>query len=369
MTTCNAQLLKPPSKVVFLQPFPEREGKDTTNQFAVSFTDEMAVPSVDSLRQLFASKFKPISGKPDTFQIWYQSSLSGRRRTFIVVDMKRATRARKTESLESAAKSLLKIINDEPKLKLLSSNMDKPLGIVLPCDCKQEDSPFDTLKQTGKSACVPIPGKWHDPNTCGKPKSQPTASNVNTAGVWEPMRPIPQQHDAVPGYPPSVSPLPLDQGPSRASTTLPRRSAAATPPTGQVLYTSRIENPAPRLVGYPPDMSPPYYTGSSQGVFTNNEMEPGPSHGAPVACMAASIENATTMTAGPPFASYHNQILDPYVYMSADWTLPGDPTLAACEADMGPSLGAYEADMGPSYPFMEWQNGYDQNYQGGGMSG
>ncbi|KAI0805142.1 hypothetical protein GGR55DRAFT_681427 [Xylaria sp. FL0064] len=356
MTTYNDQLLKTPSEVVFLQPFPERRGKHTTNKFAVSFIDETAPHSVKRLRKLFASKFQPISRKPNSFQIWYQLAWSGNHRTFIVVDMGRATKARKVEDFESAAKNLLKIINDEPELKLLSSNMDKPLGILLPCDCKQDDSPFPTLKQT-PGICVPIPGKWHDPNTCGTPESQPTASNRNTASDWEPMRPIPQQHDAVPGYPPSASPLPLDQGPSSTSTTFPRRSAIATPPTGQAMYTSRIEHPAPAVTGYPPDLSQPNYTGPSQGVFTNNEMEPGPSHGAPAACMEASVDNAAIMTAGPPFDSYHSQFVDQY-NMSADWMLPGDST-----------LGAYEADMGPSYPFMEWQNGYDQNYQGGGMSG
>ncbi|KAI1276437.1 hypothetical protein F5Y07DRAFT_366712 [Xylaria sp. FL0933] len=371
MITYNSRLLKPPSEVVFLQPFPERQRQHTTNKFAVSFisfTGETAAPSVDRLRKLFASKFKPISGNPKSFQIWHQVSAYGNHRTFIVVDMGSATMARKSKDLVSAADNLLKIIDDEPNLELLSSNMDKPLGIVLPCFCKQEDSPFPTLKQTSKT-CVPIPGKWHDPNKCKTPESQASADNRNTADDSEPMRPIPQQHDAVPGYPPSASPLPLYQGPLRVSTTYPRRSAAATPPTGEVLYASRIEHPAQAVTGYPPDLPQPNYTGPSQGVFTNNEMEPGLSHGAPVACMAMSTDYTTTMTAGPPFASYHNQILDPYAYMPADRMPPGGPTLAACEADMGPSLGAYEADMGPSYPFMEWQNGYDQNYQGGGMSG
>jgi hypothetical protein len=42
---------------------------------------------VNNLRDLFASEFKPISSKPDSFLVWKQKTGSEHGLTFFIVDM------------------------------------------------------------------------------------------------------------------------------------------------------------------------------------------------------------------------------------------------------------------------------------------
>ncbi|KAI0428263.1 hypothetical protein F5Y09DRAFT_357918 [Xylaria sp. FL1042] len=343
----NALLLKDQPPVVFLQSFPEEHVGQTTNKFAVSFSDNIAKYSIDELRQLFVSKFQPISEKPDTFQIWWQSFSSGRRLTFIMVDMERAKETKETVDLIAAARDLLAIIRDEPGFVLRKNNMDFPLGIELPCGCDQPNSPFPTRQQIPKTRrYVPIPGKWHDPNTCQTPQPSSRARAGNPGGLGMPIHTKSREDVQVTGFPPPASSIPTVAGPS---TTFLNQESIATPPTGQVMYPSRIEYPTPAGARHPVDVPQVNYTALPHRSFTANEVRPRSSHRAPVALMAPSTDNAAAVPTGSPFEATYNVVPNMDEDILVDGSLP--------DASVSAAIAEFAADM----DYLYLQNEEDQN--------
>ncbi|KAI3327240.1 hypothetical protein HD806DRAFT_550791 [Xylariaceae sp. AK1471] len=146
----------------YMQQFPARDAKDRTNKFGVVF-DDCSNRSVGSLRELFASKFKLVSNKSDSFQTWRQKSGKEHGLTFLMVDMDQI----QVEDLVKASIDLEEIIKSEDGLVLRQNNRDSWIGIEWPCGCGQEHSPFPSFEQTpGPNKSIPIPGHWHDPNRC-----------------------------------------------------------------------------------------------------------------------------------------------------------------------------------------------------------
>ncbi|KAI0908690.1 hypothetical protein F4823DRAFT_563596 [Ustulina deusta] len=341
---------------VYLQRFPAQDARDRTNKFGVSFNNATSY-SIDCLRQLLASRFSPISNKPDSFQIWNQTLGSGNSITFIMVDMDQV----EANDLIEASSELLRVIRSENGLVLRQNNRDHWMAIALPCGCDQEHSPFPSLQQIpGSPEYRPIPGQWHDPNRCNGQQPPPVAfpaGNANAAGAFG-YTPVAVFSGGVPtpGFPTIASSGPFDSVAAAASTAYSRGDAAVASPTGKVVYPPRFEYPASTGAGHEPVVPPASYTALYRESFAD-AVNPDPAYLVSAADLAPPTTNATSLPAGSPFGTPYNMVPDADLDLHPD-QLPTDTSAAT----------AYAPDGDYSYPLIKWRAEDDQTeFQGGGM--